>query len=216
MNPNIAAILLTISVMIASVSGQSNASVRVTPAESEAVIYGLVIDNSGTYRRVIDRVIRFASRIVDQNKPGDQAFLVTFVSSEKIVLRQEATDNTDELLNAVENMYIEGGQTAILDALKYSAEYLAGGSGEEPVRAKTLILITDGEDRKSSATIQDVVRLLKDGNIRLLVIGIAEQKVNLKFIDRLVKETGGKRFLPLTGEDLDVVGRQIADELRPN
>ena len=60
--------------------------------------------------------------------PGDEAFLVTFVDTAKIVVRQDLTESKEELRDSAENMFIEGGQTAILDAVKSSADYLAENS----------------------------------------------------------------------------------------
>ena len=125
--------------------------------EKTPVSYGLVIDNSGSLRTMLDKVISVVTEIVDGNGADDEAFLVTFVDTPKIVLRQEFTDSKPELHDAVQNMFVEGGQTAILDAVKISAEYLAKSARTDAGRARALVIVTDGEDRESGSKIEDVI-----------------------------------------------------------
>src|SRR5215218_8798166 len=73
------------------------------------VSYGLVIDNSGSVRTLLDKIISLTTEIVAANGPEDEAFLVTFVDTPKIVLRQEFTYQKAELNDSVQNMFIEGG-----------------------------------------------------------------------------------------------------------
>lgn len=183
-------------------------------AEKVAVSYGLVIDNSGSIRTLLDKVITVVTDVVDANEAEDEAFLLTFVDTSKIVLRQEFTFSKSELHDAAENMFIEGGQTAILDAVKISADYLSKNARTDGVRSRALILVTDGEDRESGSKIDDVLRLLKEQNIRVYVVALADGKIFPKLIDRLTKETGGAKFSPKTRADLTTVATQIAASIR--
>jgi Ca-activated chloride channel homolog len=182
--------------------------------EKTPVSYGLVIDNSGSLRTIIDNVIRVVTDIVDGNVADDEAFLVTFVDTPKIVLRQEFTDSKSELHDAVQNMFIEGGQTAILDAVKISADYLAKSARTDAGRARALVLVTDGEDRESGSKIEDVIKLLKEQNIRVFVIAMSDGKIFTKVIDRLTKETGGTKFSPKTRTDLTAAAAQLSAAIR--
>jgi VWFA-related protein len=160
------------------------------------VSYGLVVDNSGSFRSLLDRVITVVSDVVEGNTPEDETFLVTFVDTQKIVLRQEFTYRKSELHDAAQNMFIEGGQTAILDAVKISADYLAKNARTDGGRSRALVLVTDGEDRESGSKVEDVVKQLKEQNIRVFVIALADGRVYTKLIDRLTKETGGMKLTP--------------------
>ena len=106
------------------------------------------------------------------------------------------TQNKQDLRDSAENMFIEGGPTAILDAVMFSAKYMVENSKAEPDRPKVLILITDGDERESGASIDDVLKTLKAANIRVFVLGLYEEKFYTKVIDRLTKETGGAKFVP--------------------
>jgi VWFA-related protein len=186
----------------------------VQKVEKTPVSYGLVIDNSGSLRTMLDKVIGVVTEIVDGNGAGDEAFLVTFVDTPKIVLRQEFTDSKAELHDAIQNMFVEGGQTAILDAVKISAEYLARSARTDAGRARALVLVTDGEDRESGSKIEDVIKLLKEQNIRVFVVAISDGKIFTKLIDRLTKETGGAKFSPKTRTDLTDAAAQLSAAIR--
>lgn len=178
------------------------------------VSYGLVIDNSGSYRTLLDKVIELVSDIVEENKAGDEAFLVTFVDSSKIAVRQDMTGNSSDLRDAAENMFIEGGLTSILDAVKFSADHLAAKSTPGFNRSKVLILISDGDERKSFASFQDVIKSLKAENIKVFVIALAEDKVYTKVIDRLSKETGGTKYTPKTRDEIRAAGKSLSAAIR--
>ncbi len=179
------------------------------------VSYGIVVDNSGSFRLLIDRVIRIVKTIVDANGPGDETFIVTFVDSDKIVLRQDLTSSKAELYDAAENMFIEGGKTAIIDAVKRSADHLAASKREEPGRIYRLVLITDGDESESKTKIDELFTTLKTEKISVLVVGISDQRqFDTKFIDRLVKETGGKKYLPKTQAETDEALKMLVKDLR--
>ena len=186
----------------------------VQKGEKQPVSYGLVIDNSGSVRTLLDRVITVVSEVVEANGAEDEAFLLTFVDTPKIVLRQELTNRKSELHDAAQNMFVEGGQTAILDAVKVAAEYLTKNARTDGVRGKALVLVTDGEDRESGSKIDDVLKILKENNVRVFVIAIADGKIFTKVIDRLTKETGGQKFSPKTRAELVSTATQISTAIR--
>jgi Mg-chelatase subunit ChlD len=193
----------------------ANAQEAVAPKpETGSVSYGLVIDNSGSIRTLLDRVITVVSEVVESNQSGDEAFLLTFVDTPKIVLRQEFTSNKTELHDAAQNMFVEGGQTAILDAVKVAADYLGKNARSDGGRSRALILVTDGEDRESGSKIDDVLRMLKENNIRVYVIAVADGKIFTKLIDRLTKETGGLKYSPKTKAELTTIAGQLSTAIR--
>ena len=183
-------------------------------AQPVPVSYGIVADNSGSYRLLLEKVVRLTSDLVDENGAEDEAFLVTFVDAAKIVLRQDFTSKKADLRDAAENMFIEGGQTAILDAVKSAAQHLDASARSEPGRARVLVLITDGDEHKSVAGIEEVLQLLKATKIKVFVIGLAEGKVDTKLLARLSKETGGVLYLPKPGADISTISKGVAAAIR--
>ncbi len=204
--------LIAIVALCVHASAQEKAVSR--SVERIPVSYGLVVDNSGSFRTLFDRVITAAANIVDENAGEDEAFLVTFVDTPKIVLRQEFTDRKAELHDSIENMFIEGGQTAILDAVKSAADYLSQNAQTGDGRLRALVLVTDGEDRASVTKIEDVIKILKEHNIRVFVIAMSDTKVFPKLIDRLAKETGGSVVTSKTRTDLGTAVKQISTQMR--
>ena len=207
------AIFVLILGLCAGLPAQDKAPSQPT-ADTVPVSYGLVVDNSGSFRTLLDRVVTVTSDVVEENAAEDEAFLVTFVDTPKIVLRQEFTYRKSELHDAAQNMFIEGGHTAILDAIKSSADYLAKDARTDAGRARALVLITDGEDRASESRIEDVIKLLKDKNIRVFVIAMSDTKVFSKIPDRLTKETGGFVVSPKTRAELGAAAKKVAAAMR--
>lgn len=209
-----AALLLSTLGLCVHAAGQNGTASAQKTGEVPPVSYGLVVDNSGSFRSLLDKVVAVTSDVVEENGADDETFLVTFVDTPKIVLRQEFTYRKSELHDAAQNMFIEGGQTAILDAVKSAADYLAQNAKTDPGRIRALVLVTDGEDRESQSKIDDVVKLLKDQNIRVFVIAMSDTKVSTKILDRLTKATGGLIVTPKGRGDLSVTAKQVFAAMR--
>lgn len=214
MNRFVQGILLVIFALSVSAVAQDKAQTTGSTTKAAPVSYGLVADNSGSFRPLLDKVITIVSDLVEENAAEDEAFLVTFVDTPKIVLRQEFTYRKSELHDAAQNMFIEGGQTAILDAVKSSADYLAKNAQTDAGRLRALVVVTDGEDRASVSKIEDVLKLLKEQNIRVYAVAIADGKVFTKLLDRLTKETGGALITPKNRSDISAAVKQISAAMR--
>lgn len=214
MNRFILAVVISAFLLCASVSAQKGDSGPAPAVKTAPVSYGLVVDNSGSFRLLLDQVISVASDVVESNGPDDEAFLVTFVDTPKIVLRQEMTRDKAELHDAVNNMFIEGGQTTILDAVKSATDYLAENANNDPGRLKCLVLVTDGDDRESKVKVDDILTLLRNNKIRVFVIAMSDTKVVTKMVSRLAKETGGEIFLPKKRAELAATAKDLAAAMR--
>ena len=210
----IVGVLVSALLLCASVSAQKIDSTPPAAASSPPISYGLVVDNSGSFRLLLDQVVTVASEVVESHGPEDEAFLVTFVDTPKIVLRQELTTSKSEMLDAINNMFIEGGQTAILDAVKSSADYLAENGKSDPPRPRSLVLVTDGEDRESKVKIEDLLPLLQKNKIRVFVIAMSDTRVVAKMVSRLAKESGGAIFLPKNRGELKATAKEVAAAIR--
>lgn len=184
------------------------------PKNSAALSYGIVVDNSGSYRTLLDRVIGITKDIVEENGGNDETFLTRFISSEKIKILQDLTASKDEIHAAADEMFVEGGQTAILDAVLFSAKYLAEKANGETGRRKALVLISDGDERMSKAKIDEVLKVLKENQIRLFAFGLSEEKVSTKILDKLSKETGGRTFVPKTRADIAATVKELNAAIR--
>lgn len=185
-------------------------------ARTTTLSYGIVVDNSGAYRRILDRVINAVLDVAEAHSPDDEAFLVTFIDVSKTVVRQDFTSEKSELRDAAEEMYIEGGRTATLDALLFSAKYLLESENHRDGRRRALLLVSDGDDRESSAKFDEVADFLKKNEIRVYSIGIADGRVNEKLLTRLAKSTSGKAAMPRTPTGVKNAVAEIFADLRRN
>jgi len=196
--------------------------------EEQPVSYGLVVDNSGSLRSQIGRVVGAAKYLVDEGGPDDKAFVMRFVASDNIEIRQRLTADKAALHKALDSMYVQGGFTALLDALYDAGKYLAKEARRDAAagRRLALVLITDGEDRGSSSKAQEVLKLLKDGGVRVYCLGLTAELENNQLFTKLSKEgkarsllskiadeSGGRAFYVETVEELEAAARDIARSL---
>jgi Ca-activated chloride channel family protein len=198
--------------------------------EEVPITYGLVVDNSGSLRSQIGQVIEAGKSIVSSNKPGDETFVVRFVSSDEIKIMQDFTADRQSLNDALEDMYVEGGQTAVIDAVYLAAEHASERRKNDPVedkRRRALILVTDGEDRASFYKTEQLFESLKEEDVQIFVIGfvnelekdrgfISKSKRDkaVSLLDRMAKETGGRAFYPTSLSELPDIAEQITKDLR--
>lgn len=208
---------LTIIIFFAlafAVSAQNKPAATTEPKAAVALSYGIVVDNSGSYRTILDKVLEITKGVAEANNADDETFLMRFVSSDKIKMLQEFTTSKDALDDAADEMYTEGGLTAILDAVMVSAKYLSENAKGEPARRKALVIITDGDERQSKLKIDEVVKFLKDNQIRLYAFGFSDEKVSYKVLDKLTKETGGRIFAPKTRAEIPATVKDLNAAIR--
>src|SRR5262245_3645176 len=132
-------------------------------------------------------------------------------------------------MDGLDSFYVEGGQTAVIDAVYLSAEHVSeykkGDEGDR--RRRALIVITDGEDRNSFYKQEQLFARLREEDVQIFVIGFVneldkeaglirksprDKAVNL--INRLASETGGRAFFPESISELPQIANEIIRDLR--
>jgi Ca-activated chloride channel homolog len=193
------------------------------------VTYGLAVDTSGSLRSQLQSVTDAAKAIIKSNKRGDETFLERFISSDKIETVQDFTADKELLLDGLDSLYVEGGQTAVIDgvylAAEHVAEYKKGDDNDR--RRRALIVITDGEDRNSFYKQEQLFARLREEDVQIYVIGFVselekeasflrksarDKAVNL--LNRLATETGGRAFYPQSLSELPQIANEIIRDLR--
>lgn len=197
--------------------------------EEVPISYGLAVDTSGSLRSQLQSVIDAGKTIINTNRKGDETFLVRFISSDKIETVQDFTANQDLLIDGLDSLYVEGGQTAVIDAVyltaDHVAEYKKGDDGDR--RRRALIVITDGEDRNSFYSPDKLFARLREADVQIYVIGFVneldkesglirksprDKAVNL--LNKLATETGGRAFFPQSLSELPQIANEIVRDLR--
>lgn len=172
---------------------------------------GFLIDNSGTFRRVLDRAIRIAAGIAEGLPEGSAGFLITYTDQENIFLKQDLTNDRDMLADEIENIFVRPGRTAVWDAIRVAADHFRKGTPEDGRR--TLIVFTDGDELGSVSKPDQVIKDLQELKVSVVAVGLAERQVNQKMIDRLVRETGGSKIVPPPGGEAKTVAAEILARL---
>jgi Ca-activated chloride channel family protein len=192
--------------------------------------YGLVIDNSGSLRQQLDKVIEAGKVFVNTNRADDETMIIRFVGRDNIEIAQPFTANKTDLNDALDNLYIEGGQTAIRDAVYLAVEnideYEQSKKAQDKKR-RALILVTDGEDRNSYYNDKQLLDLLRESEVQIFVIGFVDdlskdggfiskspKDKSKAFLENLAAETGGKAYFPASPAELPGLAKEISNELR--
>jgi Ca-activated chloride channel homolog len=197
--------------------------------EEVPISYGLAVDTSGSLRSQLQSVIDAGKTIVMSNRPGDETFLVRFISSDKIETVQDFTSNQELLIDGIDSLYVEGGQTAVVDAVyltaAHVAEYKKGDDNDR--RRRAMIVITDGEDRNSFYSPDKLFASLREADVQIYVIGFVneldkegglirkspkDKAVNL--LNKIASETGGRAFFPNSLSELPQIANEIVRDLR--
>jgi len=197
--------------------------------EEVPISYGLAVDTSQSLRSQIQAVIDAGKTIVNSNKPGDETFLVRFISSDKIETLQDFTASKDLLIDGLDNLYVEGGQTAVIDAVYLTAEHVAEykKGDDSDRRRRALIVITDGEDRASFYSQEKLFARLREADVQIYVIGFvneldrdsglirkSQRDKAINLIKKLATETGGRAFFPESLSELPQIANEIVRDLR--
>ncbi len=156
--------------------------------------------------------------------------IIRFVSRDKITIEQNFTSNKTDLNDSLDNLFIEGGQTAIIDAVYLASEKVSEyekSRGKDDRKRRALIVVSDGEDRDSYYTEAQLFEMLRETDVQIYTIGfVNELSKDAGFIskspqgkaksllERMATETGGKSYFPNNTAELAQIAREIASELR--
>lgn len=192
----------------------------------------IVIDNSGSMRRREKQYALAGTNLVDSLAGKDEAFLVRFVSSDKIETIQDWTSSKPGLKEGIENMFLEGGQSAVIDALYLSAEKLLEREIKDRSARYAIVLVSDAEERDSYYKLAELLALFKGSDIQIFTIAMTAdlrgnnnpksekrytKETSEDFARLFALETGGSTYVldgKYTDEDVTRITKLVADELR--
>jgi VWFA-related protein len=185
--------------------------------EDLPVSLGLLIDSSGSMYDKRSAVDKAALDFVKLSNPEDEEFLVDF--SWEAFIDQDFTNNIDKLQQGLGYIKSSGG-TAIYDALVASADYLAKNAKHPK---QVLLVVTDGEDNASTATLEQTIRRIQDldGPV-IYCVGLLfgedtdkrESRHAKRVLETLAEQTGGAAYFPKSIRDVDAVAAEVAQDIR--
>src|SRR3984957_7126189 len=185
--------------------------------EDLPVSLGLLIDSSGSMYDKRVAVDKASLDFVKLSNPEDEEFLVDF--SWEAFIDQDSTNNIDKLRQGLGYIKSSGG-TAIYDALVASADYLAKNAKHPK---QVLLVITDGEDNASSATLEQTIRRIQDldGPV-IYCVGLLfgddtdkrESRHARRVLETLAEQTGGAAYFPKSVNQVDEIAAEVAQDIR--
>ena len=189
-------------------------TIKIFQPEDTPGTVGLVIDNSGSMMNRRADVVTAALAFVGASHPDDEMFIVNFNQKAWLALPNSMpfTNNVPQLRAA---LLTTGalGTTALYDGLKLAIEHLKTGTKQR----KALVLLSDGSDNASLATLSSILHLAQQSSATIYCIGIYDQNQsdrNPKVLKQLAKLTGGEAYFPQRPTDLREVWPRIAGAIR--
>ncbi|HVF31010.1 MAG TPA: VWA domain-containing protein [Pyrinomonadaceae bacterium] len=192
----------------------------------------LVVDNTGSMRTQMERVEQSAGLLALNLDRQDEASIIRFVDSDKIEIVEEWTDNRTKLLDAIRNrLYVEGGASAVIDALYLATGSLRERNKKDPSERSAIVLISDCEDRDSFYDRKQLFAYLKGTGIQVFSVALtgaipkqgeyllkqSNMKEKAESLSReLAARTGGTSTIleKVTDESLQNAIKSIMIELR--
>jgi len=183
--------------------------------EDTPVTIGLVVDASGSMGPKIGEVIAGAVSFARQSNPDDELFAIRFNDDVRDLMpdRRFIPASDQEALAATLTRIRTEGRTALYDALITALERLDEGAKPR----KALVVISDGGDNASSATLETVLARARKSNAAIYTIGLfddGDPDRNPGVLKELAQTTGGERFLPESAGPLLTACAHIAREIR--
>lgn len=185
--------------------------------EDLPVSIGILIDSSGSMYDKRAAVDQASLDLVRLSNPQDEAFLVDF--SSEAYIDQDFTADINKLQQGLGYIKATGG-TALYDAVIASADYLSK-NGKRP--KQVVLIVTDGEDNASSATLEQAIRRVQDLDgpaiycIGLLFgddMGRGETRRARAVLEELSEQTGGQAYFPRSLKEVDGIAREVAQDIR--
>jgi Ca-activated chloride channel family protein len=172
---------------------------------------GLLVDRSGSMeldlREAANAAIQFINAL-------DEARDVTFVDfNSSIRIGRFEPQSYPHLFERIRGQSAEG-MTALWDAV---AAYLRNVS--ERAGQHVLVLYTDGGDSTSRLRFNQLLTMLRSGNVMVYAIGYLENQLSASrttgqmYLTSLAREAGGEAFFPSSPKELHKIYARILDEI---
>jgi Ca-activated chloride channel family protein len=186
---------------------------------------GILVDTSGSMDSKLPQTREALAQFIGRLNEHDDVFLVAF-SDRSFVLQPDTTDHSLVALRLA--LFHAFGRTALYDAVLQGIEVSEKSGCYDK---KLILLITDGMDTASTATLADVQARVRKQGALIYAIGIGDpdagtsppmsvgpfERVDVETLKGLSSETGGRTFLIAKEGDKEKLLQalnQISDELR--
>jgi Ca-activated chloride channel homolog len=177
------------------------ASVSVSDAPISA---GIVFDTSRSMKPRIADSRAALDQFLKTSGPLDEFFMVRF--SDTAELAAPFTRNPDHLWQAIAGVEAKGW-TALIDAVILATQQVRKGAYQR----KVLVVLTDGNDNNSRYSEAELVRILREADVRVYALSIIERS---RFLQRICEETGGRAIWVRRMTDLPAAVDDLSNQIR--
>jgi Ca-activated chloride channel family protein len=164
--------------------------------EDTPVSLALVIDGSGSMRAKLGEVMAASLTLAKSSNPADEVVVIAFNDEVRDALegRRIAASDVPELEKALRTM-TPAGRTALYDGVLDGLDHLATSR----LPRKVIVLVSDGGDNASRATLDQVLARARESNVTIYTIGVFDRDDpdrNERILKHLADTTGGEHFTP--------------------
>ena len=177
-------------------------------ASAKSVVVAIDRSRSMAGQRLSDAVAA-ARQFVADKAAADRIAVVVFGS--KAVQLSGFSSSTIDADDALRTMAVDSSSgTALYDGLALSSALLTKQQG----RARVVVLLTDGQDVSSKATLSSAIAAAKQAGVLVYPIGVGASTQARRPLERMAQATGGAYYGATTSSDLKRVYSSIGQELR--
>jgi Ca-activated chloride channel family protein len=170
----------------------------------------LLVDNSTSMSRRMEFVRTATERLAEGMRGKDRVIVAPFTAH--IGTITGPTNDPQTVTQAIGSMR-SGGTTALLDSLLEATQLLKGSEGR-----RAIVVITDGYDEKSTASVDQVVHEIEESQITVYSVAIGGVAgISLRGEDllrRFADVSGGRVFLPPRDQEVVKAAEQVATDAR--
>ncbi len=194
-----------------------------TVTENGLAVAGLEAENMGRALSVVlavDRSVSMKGEPLTNAVAAARAFVAAKPAADRIAVATFATNpvmltdfstSTIDADDALGSLVVDSVQGTTL----YDALVMASGSLDaEPLPARAIIVVTDGNETRSEATLDDAIAAAQDAGVSVYVIAIESEKFTPAPLRDLAASTGGSYYGAASPEALAGVYESIAQELK--
>ena len=171
----------------------------------------LAIDRSQSMKgKPLRQAVAAASGFVG-DKPAADRIAVTTFATKAIMLTgfSSSTIDADSALASIDSVDAHPG-TRLYDDLVMAAKALK----QEQYEGRVIIVVTDGNETRSDATLKDVIAAARKAHTAIYVVAIESSKFTPAPLKELAAATGGRYYGAGSSDALKGVYASIANELK--
>ena len=176
---------------------------------------GFLIDNSNSMRPNRERVIASAVEFARHSHPKDEVFVMTFNEHVRPAFGPAIIgDMAPAVFAAAMSRAITArGMTAIYDGILEGLKHVGRGAHTRQV----LIVVSDGDDNASRATLDEVTRQVHASDATIYTVALIDsltREGDPGLLRRLAHSTGGESYRPRGAEQISSAFERIARDIR--